>query len=143
MPLMRAQQLHKLVAVCCWLSLCTNFRAAARRHSKKRPTGQNVAAGLASRPPGSVGDGLNVPRVTAAELRARPELLAGTSPYILTGEASAWPALHKWADLDFLAAPDRIKHETVDYCASMLVYAPQNQTQLMTTLMETTLMARF
>ena len=56
---------------------------------------------------------LEVPRVTAEQLAAAPDLLSGTRPYILTGEASRWPALERWSTLEHLA--QAIPQENVDY----------------------------
>ena len=56
---------------------------------------------------------LDVPRVTAKQLAERPDLLAGTVPFILLGEANRWPAAQGWAALERLAA--MIPSETVDF----------------------------
>ena len=56
---------------------------------------------------------LEVPRVTAKQLAERPDLLAGTIPFVLLGEANRWPAAQRWAALEGLAA--MIPSETVDF----------------------------
>ena len=59
---------------------------------------------------------LEVPRVTAKQLAERPDLLAGTVPFVLLGEANRWPAAQRWAALERLAA--MIPSETVDFYPS-------------------------
>jgi hypothetical protein len=41
--------------------------------------------------------GLEVPRVSQAELAANATLLGGGHAFILTGVASSWPAMEAWA----------------------------------------------
>lgn len=62
-----------------------------------------------------------MPRVSAAELAADEALLSGTRPFILTGEASQWPAATLWQGAD-PSASSALNHlvrvipeETVDY----------------------------
>jgi hypothetical protein len=96
-------------ALCCWLLLALGPTAgSARRKARRSSTKVQQFA-------------FRVPRVSAAELAADEALLSGTRPFILTGEASQWPAATLWQGAD-PSASSALNHlvrvipeETVDY----------------------------